>query len=261
MSPQQIKQIKRARAIQIGKLGFRAAALRFRGDTNGLLNLIANEFVKLGGIYIKFLQGIILQHPLMKGWQTESKYKIFENLETAKVDIIDLLSRELGTNLQEIETINPEPFAAGSFGQAYFATLRGGKEIVVKALRPGVRQTLKFDLRLLRLIITPIAGIFTTWDIDLKSSIKSFTEATLNETDYPREAAAAMKMRESYKENSQIVIPKTYEHLCSAQIITQDYVGGVSGAFLVEKYGKGNFDPKSMSLSTPAHRSKSSFQI
>ncbi len=62
---------------------------------------------------------------------------------TNHFDIVAVLRRELSPEqLAQITLVQPQPFAAGSFGQVYSAQLANGKQVVIKILRPMVRELL-----------------------------------------------------------------------------------------------------------------------
>jgi serine/threonine protein kinase len=228
------KEISRNRkALRIAK---QAAKIKLRGGSDQeLFSMVADEFVELGGIFIKFLQGILLGHPLMKDWEGANKDKIFEKVDPADIDIAELMQNDLGKAVNEIIELDTKPFAAGSFGQTYLARHKDGNLVVIKALRPGSRAKLKKDLRLLRMVVMPLASKLTTWDADLKSAEKTFRLATWSETDYALEAANAVKLAKFNPEASSLVTPKTYIELCTPNLIVQEYIGGVSAAQILQE--------------------------
>src|SRR5690606_23305520 len=148
-------------------------------------NLICDEFTALGGVYIKFLQGVLLKSSLMKNWRSPNRLNIFENLESEPLNIQDILRAELGPQkVQQLVAISPEPFAAGSFGQVYYGQHADGTQIVVKVLRPLIRETLAFDLKLLGLFMKTWLTKSPNMQLDIKTAIADFKRATLRETDY-----------------------------------------------------------------------------
>jgi len=209
-----------------------------------MYDLICEEFLALGGVYVKFLQGVLFNTKVMRRWHSPSRLKIFENLDTQPMDIIALLHHELpGDRLRDIALIQQEPFAAGSFGQVYLAQHANGQKIIIKVLRPLVRELLRYDLRLLNLFGKRFAAQeYTNFTIKMNTAMKEFRNATLNETDYITEAQFAHELYESYKNHPTIVIPKTYLELCTPHIIVQEYIEGISGADLLKVHEAGN-DP------------------
>lgn len=236
-----IASIKRGRTKRLASLIARSYLLYRRGHEEQMYNLICEEFMSLGGVYVKFLQGVLLRSQVMRKWHNPEKLKIFENLDHEPIDIAHLLQSELPKEkLAQIAIVQPEPFAAGSFGQVYYAQLRDGQPVIIKVLRPMIRELLKHDLKLLaRFSRTFFNKLYKNMSMDLQSAFRDFSAATLNETDYRREAAFADEMYRHYKGHSVIHIPQTYLDLCTDNIIVQDYVDGVSLAHIVKLHEQG----------------------
>ncbi len=236
----QIKQIKRHRTKTVLGVGAKAYSLHKKRKDVEMDNLICDEFTALGGVYIKFLQGVLLKSKMMKNWQSANKLNIFENLESEPLDIQGILHQELGPNkVNQITAISPEPFAAGSFGQVYYGQHHDGTQIIVKVLRPLIRETLVFDLKLLGMFTKTSMGKIRNMQIDVKSAIEDFKRATLRETDYVEEARFANELYEAYKDHPTFVIPKTYLDLCTPDIIVQEYLPGISVAQLIKFQDQG----------------------
>lgn len=236
MSTTTIAAQKRQRTRRLIRLGARVYYLKKRGSEQAMYDLLCEEFVSLGGVYVKFLQGVLFNTPIMKRWHSPTRLRIFENLDSEPIDVIQILRHELSPALlQDITLVEPQPFAAGSFGQVYLGQHKNGQKIIIKVLRPMVRELLKYDLRLLTLFGRHFAAQeFTNITLKMNEALKEFRNATLSETDYVAEAAFANELYEAYKHNPQIVIPKTYTELCTPHLIVQEYLDGVSGAELLK---------------------------
>lgn len=236
-----ISALKRARTKRLIKIGARVYLLRKRGREQQMYDFLCEQFLGLGGVYVKFMQGVLFNTPVMKRWHSPSRLKIFENLDTQPIDIVALLRRELPVErLRDIALIQQTPFAAGSFGQVYLGQHANGQKIIVKALRPMVRDMLKYDLRLLGMFGKRFAAQeYTNFTVKMNTAIKEFRNATLNETDYVAEAKFADELYQAYQGHPYIVIPKTYMELSTPQIIVQDYIEGISGAELLRRQDAG----------------------
>jgi serine/threonine protein kinase len=236
-----IAALKRERTRKLARLGARVYYLRRRGREQEMYDLVCNEFLELGGVYIKFLQGVLFTTPMMKRWRSPNRLKIFENLGYQPIDVIALLRKDLRpAQLTQIALIQPEPFAAGSFGQVYLGQHADGTRIIIKVLRPMIRDLLKFDLRLLSLFAKRWASAeFQNVEVNMSQAMKDFRNATLSETDYVTEAQFAQELHGVYKNDPKLVIPKTYVELCTQHIIVQEYIGGVSGAVLLQQKENG----------------------
>jgi hypothetical protein len=236
-----IAAIKRNRTARLARLVTRSYYLHKRKQDAVLYNLVCEEFMSLGGVYVKFLQGVLLRSEVMRRWHNPEKLKIFENLESEPIDIGALLRHELPADkLSQIAMVQPQPFAAGSFGQVYYGQLANGQPIIIKVLRPMVRELLRYDLRLLGTFSkTFFTQLYKNMSIQLKDALAEFSTATLRETDYRHEANFARELYEAYKDHPYIVIPQTYLELCTDNIIVQDYVDGISVAQIIRLHEQG----------------------
>jgi hypothetical protein len=240
----QIKALKKHRRKVLTALVKDAYGLYRKNRIPEMNSLICEEFTKLGGVYVKFLQGVLLRSSLMRDWQSDDRLKIFENLESEPLDIQEILRAELPPHqLQTIASISPTPFAAGSFGQVYYGTLQDGTQVIIKLLRPMIRETLAYDLRLIGFFTRAFVNkLSRNMDMDVMTAIDEFKRATMRETDYIEEARFANELWQAYKDNHQFVIPETFLELCTANIIVQEYIGGISGAQLLRMKEQG-IDP------------------
>jgi serine/threonine protein kinase len=248
VNPSSIAAIKRHRTAKLATLGTRAYYLHRRGKDDEMYSLICDEMVELGGIYVKFLQGVLLQSQAMRKWRSPDRLKIFENLDHEPIDVVSMLRSELSADkLAQITSIQPQPFAAGSFGQVYYGQHISGKPVIIKVLRPMVHDLLKYDLRLLGMFSrTMINKMSANMDIDLNQAIKDFRIATLRETDYIAEAHFA---HEAYKGHPTFIIPETFLDLSTSNIIVQEYIDGLSVAQLLRLKEQG-VEPQKYVLET-----------
>ena len=231
----QVKRLKRYRRKVLTALVKDAYLLHRKGHTAEMNSLICEEFTKLGGVYVKFLQGVLLRSSLMRDWQSTDRLKIFENLDSEPLDIQTILQHELNPDqLSQIASISPTPFAAGSFGQVYFANLKDGTQIIIKLLRPMIRDTLAYDLKLIGFFSRAFVNkLSRNIDMNIVTAINEFKHATMRETDYVEEARFGNELWVAYKGHEKFIIPKTYLELCTKNIIVQEYIGGISGAQLL----------------------------
>ena len=238
---QKIGAIKRYRAVKISRLILKCYYLIKRDKTEQVYSLIGDELLNLGGVYIKFLQNLILQNDSFhKYWNNPKKLTVFEDLDFEPLDVEAILINELGsTKAKRIKAVSGQPFAAGSFGQVYSAQLNN-KPVIIKILRPQVNELLKFDLRLLRYLwIASNKYINKISSLDLNPNFSEFAKQTMSEIDYEAEVEFANEQYKIYKNHKFLNIPKTHVNYCTDQIIVQEYVGGISAAYLIKLHQQG----------------------
>ncbi len=226
---------RRQRTAMLVRIASRAYWHYRRQQFPEMGQIICDGFVEMGGVYVKFLQGVLVRSALIKNWQSPERLRVFEDLGAEPIDVIEVLKKELTPQaLAQIAEINPISFAAGSFGQVYMARLKNDKKVIVKILRPKIRESLIFDLKLLSRWVRLTSGWLTAnIDIDFVSAFADFKRQTIGETNYREEVRFAREMFEHYKGHPFMVIPETYEHLCSDTVIVQEYIEGISLAKLI----------------------------
>jgi len=226
------------RVLPLLYLGLMLVKLRLFSGINSNYDskrTIYYTFNSLGGIYVKFLQMLALNTDFMSGWAGPAELKVFEDVDFEVIDINTVIREELGTIVDDsFSSIESVPFAAGSFAQVYKATLINGQSVVIKVLKPNLAKTLRFDIRLISLFIRLFKFIMPISIVDLSSVFKNFADKTINETNYLMEADSTEWFYNYFRNNDSVVIPKIYQSLSTDNIITMDYIDGISLADLLE---------------------------
>ena len=111
---------------------------------------------------------------------------------------------------------------AASMGQVHEATL-DGKKLAVKIQYPGVGDTIKSDLAMVR----PIAlRMFKLNPTEYNEFIGEVESRLLEEADYSLELKRSIALSESCRHIPNLVFPKYYPALSSPKILTMDWIEG-----------------------------------
>ena len=223
-------------------LSWQLLRLRFATNTRKQQanRLLFDTFQGLGGVYVKFLQILVLDTEFLKGWAGPAEFDVFEMVAFEEIDLPELLKAEIPDYEKHFLTIDLKPFSAGSFAQVYRGQLRDGTEVVLKVMRPSLVQNLKADLRLLSMI-TRLTGLLSKRRaFNIRVLYKQFIGTIREETNYSREVKNAEWFYNYFASNEDVVIPKTYPELSGSRIIVQELVGGVSLAevFQAQSHGE-----------------------
>jgi predicted unusual protein kinase regulating ubiquinone biosynthesis (AarF/ABC1/UbiB family) len=197
------------------------------------------EFVvqceRLGGVYIKFLQMLAAHQTTKSLVQGASSDMVYEQVAYEFIDV----DAELGTSRQWFSDVASAPFAAGSYGQVYRATLTNGEPVVIKILRPSIRKTLRYDLRFFNVMAGILGWVSKSSVVDIKAMTQEFSRTTAAETDYKREANNGEYLRAYYDKRGTIVIPRTFADFGSRHVLVQQYVPGISLASAMSEQRRG----------------------
>jgi ubiquinone biosynthesis protein len=116
--------------------------------------------------------------------------------------------------------------AAGSIAQVHPATLPDGTEVVVKVLRPGIRQTVESDMQILAGLAEFVEEHFTDLGYSPTEVVKAFSNELRREIDLSHEARAAERLRRAFADNEHVDFPKIFHALSTDSVVTMRRVRG-----------------------------------
>jgi len=144
---------------------------------------------------------------------------------------VAVIERELGMKIDEAyATFDKRPLAAASLGQVHRATLKDGKEVVVKVQRTGLDDLFKNDLQNLKFaakVFDKIDPKSDGADRDWVSIYEESAKLLYQEIDYKNEAKNCIRFREQFRDIEWIKVPEVYSELTTPRIITMEYVPSV----------------------------------
>lgn len=111
---------------------------------------------------------------------------------------------------------------AASIGQVHKA-VKNGKELAVKIQYPGVANSVKSDLRIVKPFAIRIVGMN---EVDMDKYFDEIEGKLLEETDYKLELQRSMEVSAQCAHIANLVFPVYYPELSSDRIITMDWLSG-----------------------------------
>jgi ubiquinone biosynthesis protein len=121
------------------------------------------------------------------------------------------------------------PLASASIAQVHAARLHDGTEVVVKVLRPNVRQHIRRDVSLLR----TVAGMAEHYWKESRrlrpcEVIAEFEKTLYDELDLLREAANASQLRRNFSGSGMLYVPEIYWTYCRPNVMVMERISGIS---------------------------------
>src|SRR6185369_12308139 len=139
-----------------------------------------------------------------------------------------IVSSEIGVRISKaFADFDPEPLAAASLAQVHRATMRDGREVVVKVQRPDIREQIVEDLEALGQMAQFLdAHTELGKRYDFENMLNGLRTSLLRELDFKLEAGNLIKFSENLREFEQIIIPEPVEDFCTSRILTMEYIPG-----------------------------------
>lgn len=186
------------------------------------LEAMGPTFVKLGQILSS--RPDLLPAPYVKALsRLQDKVKPFSFAEVERI-----VQSELGARISKaFSFFDSEPLAAASLGQVHRATLRDGRDVVVKVQRPGIREQIAEDFEVIEELLEFLKGhtkIARRYQFD--KVLDEFQRTLLHELDYQREAANLRMIAENLKEFPRIRVPLPIADYTTRSVLTMEYVSG-----------------------------------
>lgn len=198
---------------------------------------LKENLIELGPTFIKIGQSMgtradLLPLPFVKALgELQDSVPPFPNeIAFARIE------KELGKKINEVYAeFDIDPVAAASLGQVYRAKLFTGEEVAVKVQRPNLAGIIKGDIEILRKV-AKFAERFPSLNenADWAGMLREFDETIHEEMDYAAEGRNAERFHESFKDWTNVHVPKIYWSATTAKVITMEFIYGTKVTALEE---------------------------
>jgi ubiquinone biosynthesis protein len=203
---------------------------KHKDQTEGLRLRLALQ--TLGPVYVKFGQMLSTRRDLMPIDMVNELTKLQDKVPPFDSNAAQAIVRQaLGLkHLDELfSEFNHEPLASASVAQVHAAKLKlDNKDVVVKVLRPNIKQIIEDDVDLL----VSIATLVQTWLPDGKrlrpvEVVKEYKRTILDELDLLREAANGMQIKRNFEGSESLYVPHVYSDHCRKNVIVMERIYGI----------------------------------
>ena len=185
---------------------------------------------ELGPIFVKFGQILSTRRDLVPPDIAEELTHLQDRVAPFDGDVARaLVEAELGRGISEAyETFDTTPLASASIAQVHAATLHGGREVVVKVLRPDIRKQIAGDIALLNSVAAIVDRTHPRADKIRPREIVAEIETTLAaELDLQREAGNASVLRRNWIDSPDLYVPEVIWSHTAERAMTMERVRGI----------------------------------
>jgi ubiquinone biosynthesis protein len=153
-----------------------------------------------------------------------------------------------GAPIEEIfSQFDETPLASASIAQVHTARLKDGTDVVIKVLRPNIRQQITRDVNLLH-TVAALAERYWQHGKRLRPCevITEFEKILYDELDLLREAANASQLKRNFSDTDVLYVPEVYWPYCRPDVMVMERIYGIQISN-VDALRANNIDLKTLS--------------
>ncbi|HEX3845181.1 MAG TPA: ubiquinone biosynthesis regulatory protein kinase UbiB [Steroidobacteraceae bacterium] len=186
--------------------------------------------VELGPIFVKFGQAVSTRRDLLPTDVADELAKLQDRVPpfpgaVARAIVESAYGRPVSEAFAYFEET---PLAAASIAQVHAAQLPGGQEVVVKVLRPDMRESIERDLE----VLYAIAELAQTYwregrRLRPREIVAEYEKTVLDELDLLREAANASQLKRNFAGSDLLYVPEVYWDYCRLDVMVMERIHGI----------------------------------
>jgi ubiquinone biosynthesis protein len=185
---------------------------------------------ELGPIFVKFGQALSTRRDLLPADIADELAKLQDRVPPFDSAVaIASIEKSFGLALADIfSSFDTQPLAAASIAQVHVAALKDGREVVVKILRPGMREIIDLDLEVLH----SLAGLADEYWGEARrlrpvELVREYRKTILDELDLLREAGNAAQLKRNFAGSTLLYVPEVYWDYCRVDVMVMERIHGV----------------------------------
>jgi ubiquinone biosynthesis protein len=185
---------------------------------------------RLGPIFVKFGQVLSTRRDLIPPDLADELAQLQDNVPPFSAALArQLIEKAYGRSVEEVfASFESEPVASASIAQVHFATLKDGREVAVKVLRPNMLSVIDDDLSLMRTIAVWVERLSADGKrLKPREVVAEFDNHLHDELDLVREAANAAQLRRNMQGLNLVMVPEMHWELCTQTVLVMERMDGV----------------------------------
>ncbi|MFZ6759812.1 ubiquinone biosynthesis regulatory protein kinase UbiB [Undibacterium sp. Ji50W] len=185
---------------------------------------------ELGPIFVKFGQVLSTRRDLMPPDIADELARLQDRVPSFDPDLaIAQIKKSLGSHPDQLfASFERVPVASASIAQVHFATLKDGREVAVKVLRPGMKEAIDDDVALMQIAAGWLEALWADGRrLKAKEVVAEFDKYLHDELDLMREAANGSQLRRNFADSDLLLVPEMYWDYCSSSVIVMERMQGI----------------------------------
>lgn len=181
----------------------------------------------LGPTYVKLGQIMAIREDILPASITIELRRLLDRLPEVRFEAIrEIITASLGAAVEDLFLeIQPDPIGSASIAQTHLARTRAGETVVLKVIKPGIREAILSDLKLLQLLARLLEWLLPRYQP--RMIIEEFCAYTEREIDLTYEADHAEIFAANFAHQPDVVFPKIHRRLSSPEVLCMEYFDGM----------------------------------
>jgi len=191
---------------------------------------IRNALQDLGPIYVKFGQILSTRQDLLPDDIAQELAHLQDDVPPFPGSIArQQIEAAYGKPVEKVFLqFNETPLASASIAQVHAAKLMDGTEVVIKVLRPNVREYITRDVKLLYTIAWMAERYWKHGRrLRPREVVAEFEKTLYDELDLLREAANASQLRRNFSGSGLLYVPEVYWPYCRPEVMVMERIHGI----------------------------------
>ncbi len=187
---------------------------------------LASAFEKMSPAYVKLGQFMATRPDIIGFDMARDLGRLQDRMPAfSRADAVAEIERAFGKPLGDLFTDFSEPIAAASIAQVHRATLKDGRQVAVKVLRPRIEPQVTAEFRAFARAARFLQGLSaTTRRMEPVRFVETLKAAAAVELDLRMEASAASALKEDLKETPGVRVPEIIWPLTARRVLTLEWI-------------------------------------
>jgi ubiquinone biosynthesis protein len=205
-----------------------ATRIRARGKALRPGQRLAAAFEKLGPAYVKLGQFMATRPDIIGFEMAEDLGRLQDKMPPFNTALARReIEKAFGKPVDALFSEFSDPVAAASIAQAHRATLKDGRPVAVKILRPQIEFKAAREFRAFARAARAIERVSkTARRLEPVKFVDTFKAVAAIELDLRMEAGAASELAENLRDETRVRIPKVVWPLTARRILTLEWMDG-----------------------------------
>lgn len=195
--------------------------------------VLRNILTELGPVYIKLGQLLSTRPDLLPPSYIEALSSLQSTVPPVSAgEMKAFIQQHLPTSVDEIfSELDYSAIAAGSIAQTHKAVLKDGRQVAIKAQRPGIERLVERDMGIIRDIARLISGTQFGQRYNVEDLAYEFSEAINAELDFTLEAEYTDSLRRNLRNSpwydpNKLVVPGIFWEFTNEKLMVMEWLDG-----------------------------------